>query len=530
MKQTVWVLVIAFALWGVGSMAFSGKGREGPTFAGTIFNKKISFEQYADSYDACKNLAIMQYGDNLRLVVKYLDLEGKAWERLILLAEAKKQNIKVDDREVIDTIKDYPFFQKDGKFNRDIYTRLLEYTFNTNPTSFEAEMRDSLLILKLQDLMLKDAQVSKDEVKEAYKKEFSEAEFSYFIVKQKDFEKEAELTEDELRQFYRKNPAEFRIPEQINIEYLKFGYPDFADQVTIDEQAITGYYNDRLPEFELEKTDEDEQETKYKPLEEVKDTIKEKLTSIETRKYAREKAWEISDQLFENPDLAAIAENNSLTIKETGLFPKDSPIPTLGLSPQLKETALSLEVGQISDPVPTPSGYYILKLKQKADSRIPSFEEVKPTVEKLSVEMEAWRLCKQKAEQYHSEIGRLARKEKLDFKRAAEKLSLEVRDSGEINRTDYFPGIGSNPRFTKIAFNLKKDELSKPVRVENGYALLWLVKYLPLDEQKLEDEFETYRTKALNQKKELIYKQRITELQQKANLRSNLKELDQNAD
>ena len=114
------------------------------------------------------------------------------------------------------------FFQKDGKFNRDIYTHLLEYTFNTGPASFEAETRDSLLIIKLQDLMLKDAQVSKDEVKEAYKKEFSKAEFSYFIVKQKDFEKEVELTEDELRQFYRKNPADFRIPEQINIEYLKF--------------------------------------------------------------------------------------------------------------------------------------------------------------------------------------------------------------------------------------------------------------------------------------------------------------------
>ena len=530
MKQTIWVLVITFALWGVGSMAFRGKGRKGPTFAGTIFNKKISFEQYADSYDACKNLAIMQYGDNLRLVVKYLDLEGKAWERLILLAEVKKQNIKVDDQEVIETIKNYPFFQKDGKFNRDVYTHLLEYTFNTNPASFEAETRNSLLIIKLQDLMLKDTQISKDEVKEAYKKEFNRAEFSYFIVKQKDFEKEVELTEDELRQFYQKNPADFRIPEQINIEYLKFGYPDFADQVRIDERAITGYYNGHLPEFGLEKTDEDEREIKYKPLGEVKDTIKEKLTSIATRKYAREKAWEISDQLFENPDLTAIAENNSLTIKETGLFPKDSPIPALGLSPQLKETALSLEVGQISDPVPTPNGYYILKLKQKADSRIPSFEEVKPMIEKLSAEMGAWRLCKQKAGQYRSAIDRLARKENLDFKQAAEKLSLEVQDSGEINRTDYFPGIGSNPRFTEIAFNLKKDEISKPVRVENGHALLWLVKYLPLDEQKLEDEFETYRVKALNQKKELVYRQRLAELEQKANLRSNLKDLKQNAD
>ena len=217
MKQIIWGLVIAFALWGVRTMAFRGKGQKGPRFAGTIFNKKISFEQYANSYNASKNLAIMQYGDNLPMVIKYLDLEGKAWERLILLAEAKRQNIKVSDQEIVENIRSYPFFQKDGKFDTGIYNYILKYRLNTDPSIFEAQTKNSLAILKLRDTILKDAQVSKQEVNQAYKKEFTEAEFSYFIVKQKDFIKEAKLTEDELRQFYQKDPAAFKIPEQINI-------------------------------------------------------------------------------------------------------------------------------------------------------------------------------------------------------------------------------------------------------------------------------------------------------------------------
>jgi len=524
MKQIIWALVIAFALWGVGTMAFRDKGRKGPTFAGTIFNKKISFERYANSYNACKDLAIMQYGDNLPMVIKYLDLEGKAWERLILLTEAKRQNIKVNDQEIVESIKAYPFFQKDGKFDTPIYNYILKYRFNTDPSNFEAETRNSLAILKLRDIVLKDVRVSKEEVNEAYKKEFTEAEFSYFIVKQKDFIRGVKLTEDELRQFYQKNPADFKIPEQINIEYLEFSYPDFAGQVTINEESISAYYNNHLSEFESEKTDE--QKTRYKPLEKVKSAIKEKLASIERRNYAREKAWEISDQLFENPDLALIAKNNSLTIKETGPFSKDGPIPTLGLSPQLRETVLSLEQpGQLSDPVPTPNGYYILKIKEKTDSYTPSFEKAKPKIEKVLTEMKSWQLSKQKAEQYGSEIEQIADKEKIDFKQAAERLSLKVQDSGQIKRTDYIPGIGNNPEFTETAFNLKKDEVSRPAKVENGYAIIWLIEYLPIDEQKLEKEFEDYRTKVLEQKKYLVYNEWLSGLKQQANLQSNIKNL-----
>ena len=513
--------MVAFVLWGIGTMVLGGKSQKGPTFAGTIFNKKISFEQYSDSYNAGRDLAIMQYGDNLPMVIKYLDLEGKAWERLILLAEAKRQNIKVSDQEVVETIKTYPFFQKDGKFDTDIYNYVLKYRLNTDPSNFETETRNSLVIMKLREIALKGVRVSEEEVNEAYKKEFTEAEFSYFIVKQKDLIREVKLTEDELRQFYQENPADFKIPEQINIEYLEFSYPDFADQVTINEESISVYYNNHLSEFESEKTDE--QKTRYKPLAKVKSAIKEKLASIERRKYAREKAWEMSDQLFENPDLELIAKNNSLAIKETGPFSKDSPIPTLGLSPQLRETVLSLEPGQLSDPVPTPNGYYILKIKEKTDSYAPSFEKAKPRIEKILTEVKSWQLCKQKAEQYGSEIGQIADKEKIAFKRAAEGLSLKVQDSGQIKRTDYIPSVGSNPEFIEIAFNLKKDELSRPVKVENGYALIWLIKYLPIDEQKLEKELEDYRTKVLEQKKYLVYSEWLNELKQEANLRSNIK-------
>jgi len=40
MKQIIWALVVAFVLWGVGTMTLGSKGRKGPTLPGLSLIKK----------------------------------------------------------------------------------------------------------------------------------------------------------------------------------------------------------------------------------------------------------------------------------------------------------------------------------------------------------------------------------------------------------------------------------------------------------------------------------------------------------
>ncbi len=148
MKRVLWGLAIiiipAFVLWGAGGL------RDDNKYAGTVFGKNISFEEYTDSYNAVRSLALLTHGADFQKMRGALMLEQAAWDRLILVKEAQKRRIKVSDEEVIARIAALPIFQtKDGMFNQSNYTMILGNILRTTPRRFEEEMRESLMIERL---------------------------------------------------------------------------------------------------------------------------------------------------------------------------------------------------------------------------------------------------------------------------------------------------------------------------------------------------------------------------------------------
>ena len=131
MKRILWTLAILiippFVFWGAGSALRSRE--KGPTYAGIIFGKKISFEEYASALEATKHQAMMMYGAKLDEIYEALHLEQQAWERLILLKEARKRRIRVSDNEVIEIIQRFPFFQSRGRFDERAYDLILRQIF-----------------------------------------------------------------------------------------------------------------------------------------------------------------------------------------------------------------------------------------------------------------------------------------------------------------------------------------------------------------------------------------------------------------
>ena len=150
------IIIPAFVLWGAKGSSRKGGG---PTFAGTIFGRKISFKEYAESWRAVKNEAIMRYKD-FQKIYKELRLDEEAWNRLILLHEAKKQRIKVSNDEVIQIIQSFPFLIRDNKFDAVLYEHVITNTFRISPREFEEDIRDSLIISKLLNGIAEDVEVA----------------------------------------------------------------------------------------------------------------------------------------------------------------------------------------------------------------------------------------------------------------------------------------------------------------------------------------------------------------------------------
>ncbi len=523
-KKIMWALVIliipAFVLWGGGS---SIRSRGLPKYAGEIFGKKISFRRYEASLSACRNQALLIYGDNFNKVAKFLDLEESAWERLILLYQAKKERIKVSDKEVIGLIERLPLFQKEGRFDRGRYNILLDYAFRASPRDFEEQIREALKIDKLKAQLLKKVSLAGEEIEKAYKTENEKAKALYIFVDPQKFTEEIHPSYDEMQHYYQSHKTEFERPEQVNAQYIALYFDQAYFEVNVTEEEIRNYYREHSQQFSVKDAKGKESAT---PLEEAKAQIIERLTQDKRRVILEDKAWQISDDIAGNAALfKEVAKKNQLEVKETGFFGPRQVIPEIGLSYEFLNTAFSLKIGEISDVIETPKGYFIIKLKEKKEGYIPALEEIKEKVEQAFVKQKSWQLAKNRGEELLSQIRELMQEEKLNFPKAAEKLSLTVKETGEFSRTGYISGIGQSQEFSRAAFAQKRGGLGDLIAAPNGYCILSLKEIIPVEEEKFVQEKEEFAKKLLERKRENFYKIWLINLKKKANLVSNIGEL-----
>ncbi len=142
------LIIPAFILWGVPNRT------KGERYAGVISGRKIPWGKYYKSLRACEHQAILTYGDKFNELRKDLDLEKQAWQRLILLDKAKREGIKIEDAEVIATIKKIPLFQNKEGFSKERYDQILKY-LGIFARQLEEEIRDTLKISEMGELELK---------------------------------------------------------------------------------------------------------------------------------------------------------------------------------------------------------------------------------------------------------------------------------------------------------------------------------------------------------------------------------------
>ncbi len=523
MKKIMWALAIliipAFVLWGAGSSARS----RGPKYAGKIFGKKISFRQYEASLLACRNQGLLIYGEEFNKVVKFLDLEKEAWERLILFYQVKVEKIKVSDKEVINFIEKLPLFQKQGRFNQARYNTFLDYVFRVTPRDFEEQIREMLKIDKLKNKVTSRINLTDEEIENVYKNEHELAKAFYALIEPQKFEDQIHPSYEELQDYYQNHKTEFKKPEQINVQYIALYFDQAQFKINVSEEEMLNYYQEHIEQFTI-KDKKGKESTR--PLEEVKAQIKEKVILDKVRELLEDKIWRICDEIENDPALfEEVAKKNQLEVKETRFFGPQRVIPEIGLSYEFLNAAFTLKIDEVSNAIETPKGFFIIKVKEKKEPHIPPLDEIKEEVEAAFAIQKSWELAKNKGQDLLSQMKKLMQKEKVNFAKAAEKLSLTVKETKKFTRSSYISGIGQSPEFTQGAFELDVGGISDLITIPNGYCILSLENIFPIDEEKFTQEKEEFAKKLLARKKDVFYKIWLVNLKKKAKLVSNIKKI-----
>ena len=247
------IIIPAFTLWG---FTEGLRSRQETAPVGRIFGKNVSSLEFKKSLAAAKTAAIMQFGDQFPEVEKYLNLEAQAWERLILLQEAKRRKLSISDQEVVESIQKTPYFQNKSIFDNKTYAGILRYAFRLQPRTFEEQMRQNLILAKLYNQITDGVKIIED---------------------------------SQIRQEWVKTN------EELSIYYIASLFAEFAKKIKPSDKEIFAYYDKNKDTFKEEKP------LRIPELSEVKDKIKESIIREESEKIAQTKIKECADELKNKP-------------------------------------------------------------------------------------------------------------------------------------------------------------------------------------------------------------------------------------
>lgn len=139
-----------------------------------VNRSKISYTSFLDSvnvrirnwYDQNPETEL---SDDQRKEIKSEVLNSLIQEEL-LLQEAKKYRIYVSQSEVINIIRSLPQFQREGKFDPQLYFYILQNYFRTEPAVYEAYLKRVIINQKMRDLIISNVKVTDQEVKDEYER------------------------------------------------------------------------------------------------------------------------------------------------------------------------------------------------------------------------------------------------------------------------------------------------------------------------------------------------------------------------
>ncbi len=425
------IIIPAFVLWGAESLF------NAPQSIGTVAGKSIGVEDFAESLQGLKaQVLLSNYGDinsiNAILQNRIL-LNQMAWERLVLLAAARKSGINISDQDLLGFLSIHPLFQRGGIFNKETYELIVRNNFGMTTRSFEELVRQNLMVRLFRHSLFKNISVTDEELLEIYKTGNDKADISYVFISKADFNDKVDVTIEEAAEYYKTNKANYLSPEKINIEYIAIPFGDASKKDEIVESVRTLY---------------------------------PKLTA--------------DPENFEK-----IAVENNVRYGKTGLFSKTELIPGIAFSKEMHQMAFELEKGQISPPVAATGEEGFIYILRKTDEVAPKQLEFQDVTERISQELrdaKAMVLAKEKADAvYNSYSG-----QNVSLEDSAANAGGNIQKEKGVSVETYIEGIGPLKDIIPAIVKAKEGSALAPAPVAGGIIIVRVDSIIPASKEEFE--------------------------------------------
>lgn len=486
----LWLVILAFIILYIPAFERDEDQGLGLTVA-QVADRKITLGEYQRSYQRQRQMYQSLYQGRMndemlrRLGLEEQALQGLVDERILVL-EAERLGIRVDDETLKQRVAIAPEFQQDGRFlgGAEIKKRLERQGVTVK--EFEDSFRNSILRERLVALVTDSVHVSAAEAEKEFRRRNEQVKAEYVVVTADNAGLTA--TDDEVRARFEANKDAYKLPERRALSYVMVDAPSLASRVTLTDRDLLAYYEAHQDEFQ-----QAEELCATHVLVKVKAAPDAKEGHSEDE--ARRIAQSALDEIRLGADFAAVAkrvsedQGSAAQGGDLGCFPRGRMVP------EFDNAAFALNTDEVSDVVRTSFGYHVIKAVSRKDESVPAFAQVKDPIRQRVMAERVQALVQEKADAVATALRAGRRLEE-----AAREQGFTVQKSAPLARGDVPPPLAS-PALLARAFELKKGEASHdPLPVANGYAFIAVEDIQPPRMPELKEVQDKVRADAIAEK------------------------------
>jgi hypothetical protein len=500
-QQWLWAIIItitiaSFIFW-TGNRGVQETGRAGDF--GTISGEKVTKEDYLNA--------------NKEVLLQYFFMSGRFYND----QEAKKANFNLDQRIYMRLLliqKEEQFgirvsSEKAGQFATQMIRNFERGALNPNefdrqvlqPQRLTMEDFDRFVRheLGIQELMnsfgLGGKLITAQEAQELYRHENQALAAEAVTFSASNYLASITAAPEAVGQFYSNQVANYRLPERVQVAYVRFPYTNYYAAAEKQFTNLTQLIEDNFQRLGTNKLGD------AKTPEEKKAKIKDEIFRRTAAPMAQKDANQFAGPLFENNPLplaefSKLAKSNSLEVAVSEPFGREETPKALDVGLDFARAAFSLSPAEApyAQPIIGRDAIYVMAFEKRLPSEIPSFEQIKDKVTTDYKMVQAALQARKAGIEFSQSVSNgLAQGKSFDAIAAEAKakvvqlppLSLATREVPELEEIPL-------DALKEIAFSTPPGKASPFRPMREGGIIVHIKSKLPLDEAKMKTELPQF--------------------------------------
>ncbi|MDC3154562.1 SurA N-terminal domain-containing protein [Pelagibacteraceae bacterium] len=358
------VMVLSFALWGVGDILTSGNSQ----LAAKVGKEKITLDEFYNEFqNTVKNYNKISQS-NLSLKEAYnIQLHSVLLNDLIyskmINSYAKNNEIFINDESLKLIITDLPQFKNDdGQFSEVKYKSYILNNF-PNEQLFLNQVENTIYQGMLFENFNLNSYLNESLVDTLYNYEGEKRSISYFLLKDNDVS--INKSDELIREYYNENSENYTVKEKTIVDYIEINLENYKNLDIVNESQIINYYQNNIDQYSIEET-----------------------RDIEFVRFENEIDAQNFYNLYSTNDDEKISEfinKSEIKINKINEFNGDS------FPESLKESIFSLPLLEVSPPLKYEElGYYIFKINSINDAQTAEIDDVKDEIKNYLASEDAY--------------------------------------------------------------------------------------------------------------------------------------------